>query len=44
MMGGLRWEQIMAIGGWHSGAVDRYLHTVEVTKVGAYTLILGTGL
>jgi integrase len=44
MMGGLRREQIMAIGGWHSGAVDRYLRAVEVTKVGASTLILGTGL
>lgn len=44
MMGGLQCKQIMAISGWCSGVVNRYLHTVETAKVGASTLILGSGL
>jgi integrase len=44
MMGGMRREQIMAIGGWQSNAVDRYLRAMEVTRLGASSVILGVAL
>jgi hypothetical protein len=41
MIAGLGRAQIMAIGGWQSDAVDRYLRAFEVTRMGASASILG---